>query len=163
MSRAALLQFLVALAFAACQSGSAKASDTGSDCLIHHDAASAIACYRQITEGMKEDTSWCQGRGLKAVQELQANIRKGLNQVLEHRRKIEQAEVSEFGNQATKLAKDIKSTTDPARQSQLAAWWDQLLKDRKRKKEAKDPFAELQQIHNEFGKLQTAAGRLDCR
>ncbi len=78
MSRAASLQFLVALAFAACQSGSAEASDTGSDCLIHHDGASAIACYRQITEGMKEDTSWCQGCGLKAVQELQANISKSL-------------------------------------------------------------------------------------
>lgn len=162
MSRAAFSRFLVGLVLATSKSGSADASDTASACLLHHDAASAIACYSQIIEGMKETTAWCQGLGLQEVQELQTNITKSLNQVLAHRRKVEEAEVTEFGNQANQLAKDIRSTKDPARKSQLAAWWYQLLEDRKRKKGAKDPFADLQHIHNEFGKIHTAAGRLDC-
>lgn len=163
MSRAVFSRFLIGLVLATCRSGSVNASDTARACLIHQDAASAIACYRQIIEGMKENTAWCQSLGLQEVQELQANMSKSLNQVLAHRRKIEEAEVAEFGNQANQLTKDIQSTTDPARKSQLAAWWYQLLEDRKRKKAAKDPFADLQHIHNEFGKLQTAAGRLDCK
>lgn len=155
-------RFLVGLALATCQTGSANASDTAGSCLIYHDAASAVACFGQIIEGMKEDKTWCQGLGLQAVQELKANLDKSVNQVLAHRRKIEEAEVAEFGNQANQLAQDIRSTTDPARQSRLAAWWYQLLEDRKRKKAAKDPFGDLTRLHDEFGKLRTAAGRLDC-
>lgn len=70
--------------------------------------------------------------------------------------------MAEFGNQANQLTTDIQSTTDPAQKSQLAAWWDQFVKDWKRKKESKNPFAELPKIYDEFGKLQTAAGRLNC-
>lgn len=163
MSRAGFSRFLVVLALATCQSGHARASDTARACLIHLDAASAIACYRLLIEGMKDNTAWCQSFGVGELQELQSNISKSLNQVLEHRRKIEDAEVAQFGNQANQHVKDIQSTADPARKSQIAARWYQFLEDRKRKKHFQKSADELKAIYKEFGELQSAAGRLDCQ
>lgn len=105
---------------------------------------------------------WCQGSRLQAVKELQANIDKSLDQVRAHRKKIEEDELAEFGNQANQLSNDIRSTTDPARIAQLAARWQQFMEDHKRKKIKKDAFRDLTHIENEFGKIKTAAGRLDC-
>lgn len=163
MSSVGFSRFLVVLALAACQSGPARATDTARACLIHLDAASAIACYRQIIEGMKDNTAWCQSLGVRELQELQSNISKSLNQVLEHRRKTEDAELAEFGYQANQHVNDIQSTVDPARKSQIAARWYQFLEDRKRKKDTEKAFRELKTIHEEFGELQSAAGRLNCQ